>query len=64
MSPEYRKQLLALKSKIAGLIAETEALTVATVTDDEVLLRATKALAELRETLAKIERKLNRPNGG
>lgn len=58
MNPEYRKKLIALQSHVAQLIAEVESLTVDPNGDDEMLLRVSKQLKELRHVLAEVERKL------
>jgi hypothetical protein len=57
MNPEYRRHLLALMAHIEQQIAEAEALTVE-VPNDEILLGASKQLAELRKVLREVERKL------
>jgi hypothetical protein len=61
MKPEHRKKLLALKAKTERLIRDAEALSVATP-DDESLHVTSKQLAELRQLLADVERKLNNPS--
>ena len=58
MSPKCRKQPLALKAKTERLIREAEAVSVGP-TDDDILIRTSKVLAEMRESLTEIERKLN-----
>ena len=57
MNPDYRNQLLAIMSRTEQQIAETESLTVE-VSDDEILMRASEQVAELRRVLAEVEGKL------
>ena len=57
MNPDYRNRLLAIMARIEQQIAEAESLTVE-VPDDEILLRASQQLAELRRVLAEVEGKL------
>jgi hypothetical protein len=57
MTPEYRKKLLSLNAKTERLIREAEVVPIGP-TDDEILFRTSKVLAEMRESLAEIERKL------
>ena len=59
VNPEYRRKLLALQAHVEQLIAEAEALSVG-LTDDDILLRVSKQLAELRSALAEVEEKLRR----
>ena len=54
-------QLLRLLAHVEQLIAEAEALSVGPC-DDDILLRVTKQLTELRNVLAEVESKLNNPN--
>jgi len=61
MKPEYRKELLRLMAKTEQLICEWESLTV-DPPHNVVLLLATKRMADLRQLLADVERKLNSPN--
>jgi hypothetical protein len=61
MHPTYRRELLALMAETEQLITEAERLSVE-VPDDEILLRASKQLAELRQVLAKVEGKLRQAN--
>lgn len=51
MSPTHRKQLLAIMARIEQQIAEAESLMVE-VPNDEVLLGASKQLAEFRNQVS------------
>jgi hypothetical protein len=59
MHPEYRKELIALRSYIEQLIREAEDVLVGPI-DDEIMLRISNTLKEFREVLAEVEAKLNR----
>jgi hypothetical protein len=56
MHPNYRRQLLKHLADIDQQIREAEVLT--TVPADDVLLRASKVLADLKEERRKVEAKL------
>jgi hypothetical protein len=59
MHPEYRKELIALRSYIEQLIREAEDVLVGPI-DDEIMLRISNTLKEFREVLAEVKAKLDR----
>jgi F0F1-type ATP synthase membrane subunit c/vacuolar-type H+-ATPase subunit K len=57
MSPPHRTQLLAIMANIEQLIAEAQSLMVE-VSEEEMVLRASQHLAELRLMLEDVEKRL------
>lgn len=57
MSPTHRKQLLAIMANIEQQMAEAQSL-MAEVPEDEIVLGASKQLAELRLLLEEVEGRL------